>query len=374
MRSYPLEVRTEEALLRHLCLKTTAKRKGRLLYILPEQRRQFLAEFMTVGGVAERVPSIPRTVLLAGDGGVASVELGEILGVCAEAPLPRVLIKRQYLTLDGAGGIASMLQRSSLSPAVFCPSGVGTISALQRQLLGKERLVHFPLYSGLPRILQYTRHVFAGNHHISHFVNQELVAADSARKVKQSIGVIQRVQLGAGLLCIIDRGEGGMDPVTFSGALASAKKRRVPVVYDAKARELVYNNNVDIIKVNQDQIRRWFGITNESDEMALKAAELVRVNSGARCVVYTRRTQGVLVTGSPNGRDPAFLIRPQAKRLFDLVSVGDIVTAAFVFCLARYWPVLPAACFAATAAEFGLDRRYEKQFDLRVLIQSFNKL
>jgi len=362
MRSHLLEVRTDEALLRRLHLKTNHKKNGRLVYILPEQRRQLLAELMASRGVAG------QAVLLAGDGGVASVELGEILGVCAEAPLPRVLIKRQDLTLDGAGGIASMLQESNLSTAVFCPSGVGVISSLQKRLLAKERLVHFPLYSGLPRILQYTRHVFAGNHHISHFVNQELLAADTARKVKQSIGAIQRALAGAGLLCIIDRGEGAVDPETFSGALASAKERRVQVVYDAKARELIYNENVDIMKINQDQIKRWFGLTDESDETALKAAQLVRVKSGARYVIYTRRTQGILVVGNAGGRDPAFLIRPQPKRLFDLVSVGDIVTAAFIFCLARQWPVLPAACFAATAAEFGLDRRYEKQFDLRALI------
>jgi len=357
-------------MLQKLRLKGRVRNSGRLIHISLDLRQQFLDELSLSVCSTNQSPPTRGNILLVGDGGVTSVELGLIIGICAEAPLPRVLIKHQKFQLDGVGGMATVLKQSNLSSIVFCPFGRGAISSLQRRLLYKEQLVYSSLYSCHQRTLQRTRHVIAGSHHIAHLVNEELILPESVRMETKSINALKRALRPAGLLCIIDRDAGALDSRAIDAVLANAKKLKVPVIYDSKSENLACNEAIDIIKVNQDQVRRWFGITDDSDEASLRGAELVREKSGAKCVVYTRRTRGILVYWPGTKNDPAFLIRPRKKQLFDLVSVGDIVTAALIFCITRKYSILHAACFAASAAEFGLDRRYDKHFDLRIIFNS----
>ena len=366
-RMLPRQLKINSAILRKLRLNGATRNRGRLIYISSDLRRQLLVEFLADGRSSDQTPTTLGSVVLVGDGGVVSVELGEAIGICAEAPLPRVLIRQQNIQLDGVGGMASILKLSNVSSIVFCPFGRGTTSSLQRRLLGKEQLVYSPLHSCRQRKLQHTRHVIAGSHHIAHLVNQEVIAAESVRMETRSIYALQQALKRAGFLCIIDREDGGFDSRPIEAVLASAKELQVPIIYDSKSENLVCNKAIDIIKVNQDQVRRWFGITDDSDEASLRVAELVRERSGAKCVVYTRRTQGILISGAGRKNDPAILIRPHKRELFDLVSVGDIVTTALVFCLTRKCSILHAVCFAASAAEFSLDRRYDKHFDLRTI-------
>lgn len=329
-RMLPQQIKINGALSRKLRLKGRVRNSRRLIHISPDLRQQLLDELLIAGMYAEHAAPTRGSIVLVGDGGVASVELGEIIGICAEAPLPRVLIKQQKFQLDGVGGMASILKQSNLSSIVFCPFGRGAVSSLQRRLLDKEQLVYSSLHSCHQRTLQRTRHVIAGSHHIAHLVNQELISAESVRMETQSINALKRALRPAGLLCIIDREAGGFDPRTIDMVLTNAKELQVPIIYDSKSENLVCNEAIDIIKVNQDQVRRWFGITDESDEASLRGAELVREKSGAKCVVYTRRTQGILVCGAGTKNDPAFLIRPR-KSSFSTWSQSGILSQPQLF-------------------------------------------
>jgi len=97
-----------------------------LRLVRPAERLQIIAGMATheFAAKAQR----PQRLLILGDGGVAGHELGEVLGVCAEAPLPHILVKEQKFLLEGVGGIASMLKYWGLAPS---PSVRQAVNKLQ---------------------------------------------------------------------------------------------------------------------------------------------------------------------------------------------------------------------------------------------------
>jgi bifunctional ADP-heptose synthase (sugar kinase/adenylyltransferase) len=114
----------------------------------------------------------------------------------------------------------------------------------------------------------------------------------------------------------------------------------------------------------------WFGRVPENDRDTLKAAKMVMTQTGARNLIYTRGERGMFLCQRGREAYQAFVIVPEQKRLFDLVSVGDLVTAALVFCIVNGCSLVEATCFAATAAEHGLERRYSKRLDIQSIFNS----
>ena len=327
------------------------------------RRIDVLERARIVAGIPLRVDA-PAPLLLIGDGGVASHELGEVVGVCAEAPLARVIIREKKHTLDGVGGIASTLRHWGAAPVVACPEGSGHISSLQRSLLTQEGIGRLRLSTGLRQITRYTQRVFAGGHQFTHLETDEEIPPSRPAVTERGYSKLLQGLADVQLLGIVDSGNAGLGAVDLSTLLKRAERAGIPVFYEPRTVRLLPLNRLAVIKVNDNQMRQWFGAGIESDAEARTAAQKMMASTGADNIIYTRGERGILLCQRTHGAVGAFLIEPQEKKLFDLVSVGDFVTAALLFCMSNKRSLLEAVCFAATAAEYGLDRRYSKRLDL----------
>jgi bifunctional ADP-heptose synthase (sugar kinase/adenylyltransferase) len=309
-------------------------------------------------------------LLILGDGGVACHELGEVLGVCAEAPLPHILVKEQKFLLEGVGGIASMLKYWGLAPITVCPAGRKQASALQQRLLAKESLPSLTLFTGLPQVVKYTRRVFAGGHQLAHTETEEAIPSASTHNIKAQANLLIRELKRADLLCIIDKGHAGLSEEIILKLASRAKGFNIRILYEPRCAQLFSNHSFDVVKVNHNQTSQWFGHKTESDRDALAVAEQVLVRTMANSVIYTRGARGILVCQRSRTGYKAFLIASTPKKLFDLMSAGDIVTASLAFCIAKGCSLLQSACFAAAAAELSLDQRYDKHFALQAILNA----
>jgi D-beta-D-heptose 7-phosphate kinase/D-beta-D-heptose 1-phosphate adenosyltransferase len=312
----------------------------------------------------------PRNLLILGNGGVACHELGEVVGVCAEAPLPHILVKEQKLLLDGVCGIASMLKYWGLAPITVCPAGRAQTSSLQQRLLAEQGLPSLALCTSLPQVVRYTRRVFAGGHQLAHIETEESILPASAREIKTATNSLLGKLKQTDLLCIVDKGHAGLSEEIISKLVAQAKTLNARILYEPRGTQLFSSNFFDIVKINHNQISQWFGPRMESDRDALAVAKLVLSRTRANSVIYTRGARGILVCQRSGTGHEAFLIASAPKKLFDLMSAGDIVTAALAFCIAKGCSLLQSACFAAAAAELSLDQRYDKLFDIQAILNA----
>lgn len=326
------------------------------------ERAQIVAE-IPLRGDEGRGGSIP--LLLLGEGGVASHELGVIVGVSAEAPLPRVIVTEKKLTLDGICGIASSLQHWGATPSVACPQGSGFASSLQRSLLKQEGIGHWPLRAGTPQITRFTQRLFAGGHQLTHLETDESVLPSRPGEINRSWSKILKSIGNNKLLGIIDNGNTGLGSLNLPALLKCAQSSKVPIFYEPRTARLLPLKGLDVVKVNDNQMRHWFGVLCESEAGALAAVKIMIARTGSKNVIYTRGERGILLCHSARNEYVVHFIQPEPKKIFDLVSVGDVVSAALLLCLAQGRPLLEAVCFAATAAEYGLDRRYSKRIELQ---------
>lgn len=347
-----------------------SRRKKRVKLITPSDRSQIIA------AIADREAATlrqrPTGLLLLGDGGVACHELGEVLGVCAEAPLPRIFLTKRKYSLDGVCGVASLVKYWDLAPVVCCPVGCGQASILQRRLLAKEGLPSLVLATGLPQVNRYIRRVFANGHHLVHLETDEKIPLVPPREVKRSLQALLRQLRSAQLLCIIDQGNAGLTENIMIQLARRVKALGIPLLYEPRLALSPSCRGFDVVKVNHNQVRQWFGVNSESDREAVLAANRVLDCTRAKSVVYTRGARGILAIRRSQKGGESFLIVPEPKKIYDLVSAGDVVTAALAFCLAQGYSLLEAVCFAATAAELSLDQRFDKHIGLQMIFKNRN--
>jgi bifunctional ADP-heptose synthase (sugar kinase/adenylyltransferase) len=307
-------------------------------------------------------------IAVIGDGGVACHELGKILGVCAEAPLPRIAITAQRYFLTGAGGIGSMLKHWGFDAFISAPMGSGYISILQERLMKRDRLRFIPLRAKTPQTTEYTRRIFANNHQLAHLEEQEAIAASSARSLRESRHSLLGAVASCSLLCVVDNGNAAVGDRLVSELAICAKRAKAEILYEPRSDRLLSSPEFGILKVNHLQLKQLIGKDPETDLEALNAAETLMRRSKAKHVVYTRGVKGMLVSQLTAGGREAFVIIPKEKLIFDLVGAGDVVTAALAFGIARGYDLRQAACFAATAAELSLDQRHEKHLTAQFIL------
>jgi len=172
------------------------------------------------------------------------------------------------------------------------------------------------------------------------------------------------------LLCIIDKGQAGLSEEFILKLVSRTKALNARILYEPRCTQLFSSRSFDIVKVNHNQTSQWFDRKTESDRDALAVAKLVLARTKANGVIYTRGARGILVCQRSGAGHTAFLIASAPKKLFDLMSAGDIVTASLAFCIAKGCSLLQSACFAAAAAELSLDQRYDKHFALQAILNT----
>jgi D-beta-D-heptose 7-phosphate kinase / D-beta-D-heptose 1-phosphate adenosyltransferase len=332
-------------------------------HISPQRRNLIVGEAeLDMDGPADRM-------ILLGDGGVACHELGEVQGVCAEAPLPCITVRERKYLLEGVGGIASMLRFWGVRPTVCCPLGHGEASQLQRKIFRAEGVRSQPLRTTAPQLTRYTRRFFAGGHQLAHVETEETIDPVSRAATVRSLAALRPLLAHAAIFCIVDKGNAGVTAALLAQLLGRNYTHKTRVIYEPRSNRLFKQCRCGVIKANHKQIKEWFGADMETDRDAIASTQLLLNETGARNAICTRGERGIVVCQRSAAGDEFFLISPQSRKLFDLVSAGDVVTAGLAFCIAKGRSLIEAACFAATAAELSLDRRHDKHLDVRSIVK-----
>ena len=300
-------------------------------------------------------------VLAVGDCGINCGEIGDVVGVCAEAPLPRIAVREEAYSLAGVGGIASQLRRWGCRPAVCIPLGDGLVSDLQRKVLRRECISFEALLTGKPQVIRLTRRIFAGGHQHAHLETEERVPPRAQSVNQDCVKKLIRTSASFGLLCVLDCGISGLDERLLGQIVGAVRQAKTQVLYEPRHGELLKVNNVDFLKVNQNQVSQWFGVTPQNDKEALAALARIARHSTADALVYSRGERGILVLQRVNKQHKYVFIEPIKQSLYDLISAGDVLTAGLAFGISRGYSLLEASCLAVSAAELSLDRRHDNK-------------
>ncbi|MCI0661905.1 MAG: D-glycero-beta-D-manno-heptose-7-phosphate kinase [Acidobacteria bacterium] len=275
---------------------------------------------------------------------------GEVRRISPEAPVPIVDVKRETLSLGGAGNVISNLIDLGAQVLPIGVVGNDSAAALIRDRLNERGAEITGLISENSRPTTRKTRILAHSQH----QQQQIVRADREERKPVSAEVEARVidafnffLADAHAVIISDYEKGLLTPGLLGVVIESARGQGKLICLDPKIRNFHHYRKVDLITPNQQEAERATNI-EITDEESLSAA-LHQISEMLDCknVLITRGEHGMSLLSE---RKTITHIPTVAREVYDVTGAGDTVIATLTLCLAAGASLVEAATIANHAA------------------------
>jgi D-beta-D-heptose 7-phosphate kinase/D-beta-D-heptose 1-phosphate adenosyltransferase len=278
----------------------------------------------------ELVENLPhsRTVLL-GDLMLDRYMYGNAERLSPEAPVPVLHYQREELRLGGAGGVAANLAALGATVQVIGVTGDDANASEVRRLLiecGADpgKIVS----SGARPTISKVRLVGLAQHrHPQQMMRidfEDLSPLDDELSTRV-LASLEAALEGAEMLCIEDYNKGLLSPALCKAAIASARKRGIPVLVDpANIGDYSKYANATALKLNRTETQKATGlpVNNEPEFEAAANWLLTKLNLEA-AVITLDKHGSYLATAAGERR----WLKTRQRHVYDVTGAGDMVLA-----------------------------------------------
>lgn len=297
--------------------------------------------------------------IAAGFPGVRVVVIGDLMldryvagpadRVSPEAPVPVVLVDREWDAVGGAANVAANARalgaRCDVIGVVGDDAPARALEDALRKLGAGCRLVR----DGSRSTTVKTRVLARGQQVVR--IDREEPAAVSPPVADQLAAGLDAALSGAHALLIADYDKGVLSDALIGRALEGAAAHSVPVVADPRRRNFHAYAGTRIFKPNRAELEAALGEPARPEDGAWLEAARMRI--GCDHLLLTLGADG-MVLASP-GREPR-RVRASARSVYDVSGAGDTVAAVVAVSLAAGARLLEAVTLAAAAAAVGVAR------------------
>lgn len=290
-----------------------------------------------------------RRVVVLGDLMLDRYVAGAADRVSPEAPVPVVLVDREWDAAGGAANVAANVRALGASCDVIGVVGEDApgevLEDLLRQLDAGCRLAR-----DASRATTVKTRVLARGQQVVR-IDREEPAAVSPGVAGELSARLDAALPGADALVIADYDKGVLSGSLIRRALVAAAAHSVPVLADPKRRHFDAYAGVHVLKPNRGELEAALGeLARPGDRAWLEAA---RVRFGCDHLLLTLGAGG-MVLASPR-RAPR-KVRVRARSVYDVSGAGDTVAAVVAASLAAGARLSEAVTLGAIAAAAGVAR------------------
>ncbi len=287
-------------------------------------------------------------ILVVGDIIVDHFIWGTVSRISPEAPVPVVNVTRENLLLGGAANVLNNIYALG-AQATIC----GTIG---NDFMG-DQLVHLleQMKSSTAGILKVedrpttkkTR-IIAQSQQVVRF-DREKIGEIPQEYFKKIATFIKNSIHDFDAVVVSDYNKGMITKTLMKhlGKALSKAKQNIPVVVDPKPRDPGRFKGVTIVTPNHHEAEIMSGVSIDSEESLVLAAETLMDKLGTEAVLITRGEAGMALL--EKGK-PIFTIPTVAKEVYDVTGAGDTVIATLTMGLAIGLPFIESATLANCAA------------------------
>jgi D-beta-D-heptose 7-phosphate kinase/D-beta-D-heptose 1-phosphate adenosyltransferase len=281
-----------------------------------------------------------KSVLVLGDLMLDRYIWGAVSRISPEAPVPVVEVKKDTLSLGGAGNVVQNV--TSLGARAILTGVVGDDP--------EGRWVRDNAGDGRGIFFDPSRSTTVKTRIIAH--HQQVVRVDLEHKASLSRRLESRIleficrEKHDGLL-ISDYNKGIVTPSLMRAVLSFARKSRVPVFVDPKVPHFRLYSPVTLITPNHLEAEKIVGHACDTDPEVEKAGVEILSLIACRYLIVKRGERGMTVF--ERGKRPLH-IPTVAREVFDVTGAGDTVIAAATLALLAGATIGEAARIANAAA------------------------
>jgi rfaE bifunctional protein kinase chain/domain len=294
--------------------------------------------------ILDRFPK--QTVLVVGDVMLDQFLIGTVDRISPEAPVPVVRFVREEYRLGGAANVAANLRALGTRVELVAVVGEDAEAARLREDLGRAGVGTSGLIADPARCTtRKTRVVTTRNQQVARIDYEiDTVVGDAVRSAL--VSAIERLAATASAVLISDYQKGVISQEVAASAIASGKKRRVPVTVDPKVPHASYYAGATLITPNHHEAAAITHSVIRTDQDVAACARKLREITGCDNVLITRGEHGMtLHTPSADSAFPA-----EAREVADVTGAGDTVIATLTAALAAGASLEDAARLANRAA------------------------
>ena len=255
---------------------------------------------------------------------------GQVERISPEAPIPVLHIRREAVTLGGAGNVVRNIV--SLGGQVDLIGVIGQDQAgydLAKQLSSLPQVTSYLLTDNARPTTLKTRYVADG---------QQLLRADnevsqpmSADMEKQTLQRVKGALESCSIIILSDYAKGVLTNRVIAEIIKMARAKGCKVLIDPKGRDFSHYRGAYMLTPNRKELTEVSGMTIRTVEDAEKAA---------RQLIEAHQLEGILAKLGSDGvclvqkGKPPQHYRATAREVFDVSGAGDTVVAAMALALA----------------------------------------
>lgn len=293
------------------------------------------------------------SVLVVGDVGIDRYTQGTVERISPEAPVPILLVHKEFLKLGLAANVAENVRSMGGKATLLGVCGKDRDSEDLKQLMKTSGLSTRALVEDPKRRTTLKERIVTDQ--------QQLFRVDYENKnaltpsVREKVMKLYQRQIELHDIVILeDYAKGVIDSLLAASIFDLAKKKGKLVLSDPK-NILKFYTNTGLIKPNKSEAEKLTGISIQDDATLFKAGQKMLADTQAEYVVITRGSEGMAVFRQ--GSKKVTSIPTFAREVYDVSGAGDTVMASLALMLARKNPIEDACLLANIAAGIVVGKR-----------------
>jgi len=285
-------------------------------------------------------------VLVIGDLMIDEYLWGDVNRISPEAPVPVVAVKKEESTLGGSGNVINNL--AALGAKVFAAGVIGT--GKNGNMLIK-RLRYLAVDAG-GVIQEHGRpttrktRIIAAHQHVLR-IDRETKKEISSETMNKIAWFIEKVIIKTDAVIISDYGKGLITKALMKKVVALAKKHGNIIIADPKGLDYSKYSGVTLITPNRKEAALAAGVEITNNSSLMTAGAKIIDCAGIEKLLITCGKDGMALF--ERDKKP-YMIRAEARQVFDVSGAGDTVVAVLALALASGASFKASAAVANTAA------------------------
>ncbi|HEV3484683.1 MAG TPA: PfkB family carbohydrate kinase, partial [Vicinamibacterales bacterium] len=285
-----------------------------------------------VGQLVSRLDG--RPIVVVGDVMLDHFVVGAVDRISPEAPVPVVRFSREEYRLGGAANVASNLRTLGASVEMIALLGIDSEAERLRAELGRLGIGTSGLVADPERCTtRKTRVVTTRNQQVAR-IDYENDAEASGAAEQTVLSHIERLAAGASAILLSDYLKGAVSSRAAAGAIAAARKHRIPLTVDPKVPHVGYYRGATLVTPNHHEAEAITHMRLRTDAEAAAAARRFREVAGCENVLITRGEHGMWLHTPTTDR----VLRAEAREVADVTGAGDTVIATMTLAMAAGAP------------------------------------
>jgi len=283
-----------------------------------------------------------KNVLVIGDVMIDEYISGAVNRLSPEAPVPVVLVQKEFSVLGGAANVANNLSALNVDCSLFGFKGKDDKALLLNSLLKEAGIQDLTFEANVSTITK-TR-IVAQQQQIVR-IDREVTFNNPDLAVQECKKILHRY--GNGIVIVSDYGKGLCSEDFLETLIQQAQILNIKVFIDPKGSNWKKYRNATLVKPNVKELADIIGFTiNNEDSEIVKYGREIMNSYSIDYLLITRSEKGMTLLY----KDEVLHIHSEAKDVYDVSGAGDTVIATLVLGLIEGKDIKDAVHLANVAA------------------------